>query len=154
MVGGNVAADAYGQGHYETEAELEHEFSLLRKPFLVVLEHLDIVVGEAYSAAPDRRQDEQLDIDVAEVAYQQYGNQQRNQNDDSTHGRGALLLHLTRKAEVAYAFADLLALQPSDDAASCEKGDQHAQHDGGHGPEREVGHQPDSGESRVLQIIE
>ena len=119
-----------------------------------MFEYFYIIVGETYAAAPYRSEDKELDVDIAEVADKQDRDQQRNQDDDSSHGRCPFLLHLAGETEVADAFTYLLALQPADDAAAGEESNQHAQHDGCHRPEGEVGHQTDSGESCVLQIIE
>ena len=119
-----------------------------------MLEYLDIVVGESYSAAPECGEDEQLYVDVAEVAHQQGGGEEGNQYDYTSHRRGTLLLHLSGKAEVADAFAYLLALEPADNPAAGEESDEHTNDYGRHGPEAQVGHEPHSGEVDILKMCE
>ena len=152
LVGGDILADAHGERYQQAECELEHQLALLRKAFFIMLEYLYIIVGESYASAPYCGEDEQLDVDVAEVAYQQHAHQQGEDYNDAAHRRGALLLHLAGQAEVPYAFADLLALEPADDASACEEGYQHADDYCGHGPEGQEVHKPHSGEVYILEM--
>ena len=134
-VRGNVGADADGKGHEEAEAELEHELAFLAEALLLMLEHLDVVVQEADAAAPYRGDYQQYGVDAVQTADQQDGAQQRHEDDEAAHSGGAFLLHLAFEAEVAYALADLVLLQPAYDAAAREECDKHTDHDGEHCPE-------------------
>ena len=146
-------ADADGEGDEQAQAELEDELAPLAHAFLVVLEHLDVVVGEADGAAPERGADEQQGVDAVKPADQQGGAQQRGDDDQAAHRGRALLLHLSFQAEVADLFADLRTLQLADDGAAGEEGDQHADHGREHGAEGEVVEQTCAGDvqAEVLQ---
>ena len=86
-----------------------------------MLEDLDVVVCEADSAAPESREQQKLGINVCEVTEKQDRHRYRQNDDDTAHCRGALLLHLSLKSEVPDGLADLFLLQPSYDSASCEE---------------------------------
>ena len=59
---------------------------------LAVAEYFDVVIQESDQTEPDRRDDHQLDIDVVEFAEQEYGHQDRQQDDDTSHGRRTFFL--------------------------------------------------------------
>ena len=120
-----------------------------------MLEHLDVVVGEAYAPAPDGGEHQQYGVDVVEAAHQQHRAQQRDYYDDASHRGGALLLHLALETEVAYGFAYLVALEPGNDLPAGEEGYQHADHGRQQGPERQVVHEPHAGDvhSQVLEPV-
>ena len=146
--------EAEDEGDAEGQDELENQLALLAHTFLIVLEYLDIVVREAYASAPHGGEKEQLHVDVAEVADQQGAHQQRCDDDDAAHGRGALFLHLAFQAEVAYGLADLGLLQAADDGSAGEECEEHAYHHGRYGPERQERHQVVAREVDVLEKIE
>lgn len=101
-------------------------------------EDLDVVVQAADESEPERRDEHQLDVDVVELAHQQRGNQDGQQDEDAAHGRGAALLELSFEPQVANLLADLLAAQQVDDAASEDDDDEQCQDDGRRRPEGEV----------------
>ena len=78
--------------------------------FLVVFEDLDVVIGESKRSAPYRGQEQELDVDVPQVAEQQDRNHNRKDDDDTTHCRSAFLLHLAFQPEIPDCLSDLLAL--------------------------------------------
>ena len=86
-----------------------------------MLEDLDVVVCEADSAAPESCEQQKLGIDVGEVTEEQDRYGYRQNDDDTAHCRGALLLHLSLQSEVPDGLADLFLLQPSYNSASCEE---------------------------------
>ena len=56
-------------------------------------EYLDIVVHAAQETEPHRGDDHQYEIDVAQTAQQEYGYEQRNDDDDAAHGGHANLVN-------------------------------------------------------------
>ena len=149
-LGGEAEDEGYAQG----KDELEYEFHLRAEAVLVMLEHLYIIVREAYAAAPYGGEEQKLHVDVAQVADKQGAHKQRSYDYDSAHSGGALLLHLAFQTQVAYGFAYLGFLEPAYDGAPGEECEEHADNHGGDGPERQVGHQAVSREVVILKKIE
>ena len=102
---------------------------MLLESILVLLEDLDIVVGEAQESHQDRRDDHQEDVDIVEPSEKERGDQDRHDDDDPTHRRGALLRLLPFETEVTDEFADLLALEEMDDAPPPDRADQQGKDD-------------------------
>ena len=100
-----------------------------------MLENLDVVVQEAYSAAPYGGDEQQDGVDAVEPADQQRGSQEGYHDDEAAHGGGAFLLHLALESEVADGLSDLVLLQPADYLASGDEGNKHAYDGGCHCPE-------------------
>ena len=125
----NVVVEAHRQTDYTAQHYLQNELSSFAHAFLVVLEHLYIIIGETDSAAPYSGENQQLSIYVGQVAEKQGGHQDGKQDDDTAHSRGALLLHLTFESEIANRLANLLFLKPSDDSPSGEERYQHCRNE-------------------------
>ena len=152
----DVRAGPHGEADDEAQDDLADELSLLAHAFLLVAEHLDVVVGEADGAAPERAHQQQDDVDVGEVAEQQHAAEDGQDDDDAAHRRGALLLDLVGQAEVADGLSDLFFLEQGDDALAGDHGHQHRRHRRHHGAEAQVVHQSQAGEvgSDGLQVLE
>ena len=152
----DVGAHPHGEAHDEAQHHLARQFAFFRHAFLAVLEHLDVVVGKAQSAAPEGAHQQQLDIDVAEVAEQEHAAQDGEDDDEAAHRGGAFFLHLIRQAQVSHGFPDLLGPQPVDDLVAGKQGHQHGHHGRCHGPEAQVVHQAHAREihSLAFQILE
>ena len=149
-----VVAEPYGHAYRETENHLGQELDLGMQAFLVLFEHLDIVISETESSAPQCREKKKLEIDIGKVAEQQHRNDYRDDNDDSTHCRGAFLLHLALESEIPDCLSDLLSLKPGDNPFTDEEGDKHRGDAGQHSPEGQVGEKPLSGDVVTLEILE
>ena len=111
-----------------------------------MLEHLDVVVGEADGPAPERGHDEQQGVDAVEAADEQGGAQHGRDDDQAAHRGGAFLLHLAFETEVADVFADLFLAEQLDHLAAGEVGDQHTEHGGEHGAEGQEVEQSGTGD--------
>ena len=74
------------------------------------------------------------------------GNKDGAENDEASHGGGALLVHLAFQSEIANDFTHLLQLQPFDDALA--KQNAHQQRSQAHArAERDKAEQPAPGRS-------
>ncbi len=142
----NVRAHPHGEAHQQAQEHLADKFAAFRHPFLVVFEHLNIVIGKAQSAAPEGAHHKQLHVDVGKVAEQQHTREDGHNDDDAAHRGGPFLLDLSFQAQVAHGLADLQQLQTTDDALPREHGYQHGRHRRQHGTERQVVHEADAGE--------
>ena len=80
-----VTAVPYGKAYYQAEKNLKHQLCPLAYSALVVLEYLDIVVGESETSAPDGGEDKQLYIDIGKVAEQQRRDQDGQDDDHASH---------------------------------------------------------------------
>ena len=154
-VGGDVGADAYGKRYHEAQSELQDEFALLAHAFLIVLEDLDVVVREAYAAAPQGGDEQQYGIDAVQTADQQGGAHYGHDDDEAAHGGCAFLLRLALQSEVADVFTYLVLFEPADDLPAGEEADEHTDHQRQHCPERQVMHQSHTGEvySKAFQPV-
>ena len=152
----DVRAHPDGQTHDEAEGDLPEELGFLGKPFLPLLEHLDIVVGETQGSAPQGAEQQQDHVDVGQVAEQQDAREDGQDDDDAAHRRGPFLLDLPLEAEVAHGFSDLVALEGADDPLARQEGEQHRRHHRHDGAEGQVMHQSHSGDvdPRRLEVSE
>ena len=110
-----------------TQHQLSNEFGGGLHAFFVLLEYLDVVVDPANHAHPNGAYDHHNDVDGIESRQQKRWNNDAQNDDNATHGRGAFFLHLSFKTQFADGFPNLLALQPSDDAFAGNQSQKQAQ---------------------------
>ena len=114
----------------------------------ILFECFYIIVGESNQEEPYSADNQENVVYVSEVSEQEYRDYYSDEDDYSTHSRSSLFLHLTFKTEVADGLADLLLLQPADDASSREDGYQKGEAERCDGPERQIAEQA---LSRIIQ---
>ena len=102
-------------GNHGTQAYLTDDLKNAPKALLVFAKDLDVVVGESDGSHPKGREQQQLNVDVAQVGNQQNRNNNSCQNNESAHGRGACLAELALEAQIADAFAHLQLAQYFDE---------------------------------------
>ena len=134
----DVGREPHGRSDDDAEAHLPHDLETALQPLLPVAENLDVVVQTADQAEPDRRHEQQLDVDVVQLAEEQHRDQDGDENDHAAHRGRAFLLQLALKPEVADLLADLLAAQEVDDRTSKDNDDQQREDDGCRGAEGDV----------------
>ncbi len=131
----DVVAGPDGEPDDQAQQDLGKQLAVFAHSFLVVLEHFDIVVGEAQRSAPKGAEQEQEHIYIGEVAEEQHSRKDGQDDDDAAHGGGAFLLNLALQAQVADRFANLFALEQGNDFLAHEQGEQHGGGAGQEGPE-------------------
>lgn len=134
----DVGREPHGRSDDDAEPHLSHDLETALQPLLPVAENLDVVVQSADQTEPDGRHEQQLDVDVVQLADEQHRDQDGDENDHAAHRGRAFLLQLALKPEVADVLADLLAAQEVDDRTSEDNDDQQRQNDGRRGPEGDV----------------
>ena len=134
----NVGREPHGRSDDDAEAHLPHDLETALQPLLPVAENLDVVVQTADQAEPDRRHEQQLDVDVVQLAEEQHRDQDGDEDDDAAHRGGAAFLELSLEPEVADVLADLLAAQEVDDLAAEDDDDQQREDDGRRRAERNI----------------
>ena len=142
----DVRAHPHGEANYESKHYLAKEFSFLTHAFLVVLEHLDVVVGKTKRTAPEGAHKKKDHVDVGEVAPEERAGEDGEDYDDASHGGGAFLLDLSFQAKVTDGFADLLFLEKADNLLSGYHGNQHCGNRRSHCAETQEVHKAHSGE--------
>ena len=111
-----LVAHVEREAHDDAQAHLTDDLELAMQTLLVALEHLDVVVGKAEAAQPHGGDEHKDHVDVVELAQQQTGDEDGRQDDDTTHGGDAYLLHSEGvDAGVALRLGDLLALEQIDE---------------------------------------
>ena len=85
QVGLHVRRGPENQPHDKSDGDLADNLVFPLKPLLVVLEDLDEIVHSAEETQPESRADHQQEIDVAQPAQQEDGNQEGNDDDDAAH---------------------------------------------------------------------
>ena len=136
------AAQVHREAHNQAQAHLAHNLELALHALLVVMGNLDIVVAEAQRAAPQRGNDHEYHVDVAQLAQQQAGHHDGQDDDDASHGGSAFLLHLPLQAQVAHNLAHLHELQAVDNLAAKHDGYKQRQDERKTGTEGDVVKQP------------
>ena len=116
--------EVHGEAHNQAEAHLTYNLEFALHALLVVLLDFQVVVGKSERATPDGGHNHQHHIHIVEFTEQQAG------DDDTAHGGGALLLHLTLQAEIAHNLAHLHELEAFDDFFAEHDGDKKRQHQG------------------------
>ena len=144
-----VGTYAYGQCDYHSESELEQEFRPGAHAILIVLEHLDVVIGKPDGAAPQSGDYEEYRINAVQTAYKQGGTQQCHYYYDSSHRRGAFLLHLPLQTEIPYGLSYLLELEFRYNLFAGEICYKHAQDCCQYRPERQIVEQSRSRDVRT-----
>ena len=117
---GDVRVPNHGGAQNQSHPHLSQDFESACESFLVFLKDFDIVVDETNGPEPNRAEDHQLGIDVGEIREQEGGDEDGAKNDQATHGRCALLVHLAFKPQVSNNFTYLFELQLFNDSPSKE----------------------------------
>ena len=127
---GNVGVKGQHGGNYGTQADLTDYLKNAPKALLVFAKYLDVVVGESDGTHPNGREQQQLNVDVAQVGDQQNRNNNGCQNNESAHGRGAGLTELALETKVANAFTHLQLAQYLDKPTAKGQADGERQQNG------------------------
>jgi hypothetical protein len=129
-------------GEEQRGAEAEHRlpeiFPAGRQALRVAVNHLLPVVVPADDAEAERDDEHGPHILVAEIAPEQRGETDGNEDQDAAHGRRAGFDEMGLRAVVAYRLADLLGGQPADDARAGGEGNEQRSHRRQHGTQRDV----------------
>ena len=140
----NVLADDSVGTHPQRQTDDQTEQSLTDKLVdgaQTVLRdaQLDVVVGKAESAEPDRGEEHHEHVDVAQTSQQQAGHEGGNDDDDTAHGGHADLVHPEGvDGRVALGLAAAPGLHPLDEVLAEPHRDEQAQHQGEHCAEGDV----------------
>ena len=67
----------------KSKTYLADDFEFAVQPFFVLFEYLDVVVCKSQRAQPDGGDQHQYHIDIVQLAQQQTGDQDCNDNDDT-----------------------------------------------------------------------
>ena len=98
--------------HDESDAHLSHNLVTTFQSFLVVAEYLYEVVHATQEAEPQRGDNHQDEVDVAQTTEQQHWHEDRDDDYHTTHRRHTNLLYAKRiDACIACCLRNLLALQ-------------------------------------------
>ena len=98
--------------HYQTDTHLTYYLVATLQAFLVVAEYLYEVVHAAQHTEPQRGDNHQYEVDVAQASEQKHRNKDGDDDDDAAHRRHSYLLHTERvDACVARSLSNLLALE-------------------------------------------
>ena len=104
------------QSDDKTYRQLTDNLVAAFQSFFVLAEYLDIVVHKAQESQPYRGDNHQQQIDVAHTSQQDNGYQDGDNDDDTAHGRNALLLNAKRvDAWIACGLSNVTALHPLDE---------------------------------------
>ena len=151
----NVRTHPNGKAHNKAKHYLAKELTLLTHPFLIVLEHLDVVIGKAKRAAPEGAHKKEDDVYICKVAPKEHTAQDGEDYDDPAHGGGAFLLDLALQAKVTDSLPDLLFLQETDNLLAGNHGNKNGRDGRRHGAEAKEVNESHSGEIRpqALKIL-
>ena len=150
----DVVAGPDGEPDDQAQQDLGKQLAVFAHSFLVVLEHLDIVVGEAQRSAPKGAEQEQEHIYIGEVAEEQHGRKDGQDDDHAAHGGGAFFLNLALETQVADCLANLFAPEQGNDFLAHEQGEQHGGGAGQERPEGQIVHQALPGDVICFQQLE
>ena len=107
--------------------------------------------GEAQQTQPNRRENHQENVDVAQFAKQEYRDENGGDDDESAHCGGAGFLVLPLQSQVSDAFADLFLFQEFNEIFPEKDGDNQRQHESRDRPERNILEDTRSGISLQMQ---
>src|SRR5690606_3510601 len=108
----------------KAEAYLSDYLEFSCEALFILLEYLYIIVEKSDQTEPYGGYYQKHDVHVLQLGEQQCRNQDRSYNNESAHGRGALLLHLPLQAEVADFLSHLPAAKKPDELLAKEYGDE------------------------------
>jgi hypothetical protein len=120
------------------DQRLPEELRARRQPLRVAMHHLAPVVHPADRAEAEGHEQHDPDVAVGQVAPQQRGDADGDQDQRAAHGRRAGLGQVRLRAVVAHRLADLLLRQPADHRRAEEEGDHQRRHRRQHGAQRDV----------------
>jgi len=130
---------------HESHRHLSHNLVPADQSLGFLLHHFEVVVQEPDGAERRCDEDDQHDVDVADVSPQQRGNQDRRQNDESPHRRRAGLGQVRfRRLELGRLTDLFLPEDPDDLRTEPERDHQSRQRGGG----RTEGEKPEQAEAR------
>ena len=145
----DVRVPHHGCAQNHAHPHLSNDLEATGQSFLVLLEHLDVVVNEPDGSKPHGAQDHELGVHVGQVREQQGRDEDGPEDDESAHGGGALLVHLAFKPQVPHDFAHLLQLESLNDPLAKQDAHQEARQQAHPGPE---GHEIEQTQAR--QVVE
>ena len=147
----HLRAQVKRQADYQPQPDLSDNLELAVKPFLVLAEHLDIIVQKSQRAQPDRGNQHQYHVDVVQLAQQKARNQYRYNDDDAPHGRDSRLAYVKRvDGSVPLGLGDLPPLQQIDEIFSEDSRYEQRQNHRHQRPERYIAEHARSGEVELF----
>ena len=145
--------EIHGKTHNQSESYLTHDLEFPLQSVLVVVSHLDVVVGKAEGTEPQRSHNHENHVDIVEHTHQEARNENGNDDNHATHRGGSFLAHLSLKSEVAHNLTHLHQLQAVDNLAANHRGNEKRQHKSHSRAECDVAHQSGTGNVKLHQIF-
>jgi hypothetical protein len=124
--------------HQQTDRRLPEILPARRQAARVTLDHLLPIVVPTDAAETDGDDHHHPHIAIAEVAPQQRGNDDGDQDQRAAHGRRSRLDQVRLRTILTHRLADLLRGQPTDDARAGDEGNDQRGHRREHGAQRDV----------------
>ena len=125
-------------GDDEADHRLPEVLPAAGQPLRVAVDDLLPVVVPADGAEAHGHDQHDPDVAVGEVAPEQRGDADGDQDQRAAHGRRAALREVRLRAVLAHGLTDLFGGQPADDARAGGEGDQQRRHRREHGAQRDV----------------
>ena len=125
------------QSDNDTKPHLADNLKTAIQSLFIFAKNFDVIIQEADQAKPHGRDDHQQHIDVGQISEQQDRNQDRSQNNDTTHGRGSTFLELSFQPQVTNLLTNLVALQHPDDPFTEDHPDDQCENNAHRSPKRQ-----------------
>ena len=134
----HMVVEVQDQAHNHTQPYLPHNLEPPLQAFLVLFEHLDVIIQKADQSEPYRADNQQDDVHIVEPCEEQHRQQDCTDDDEAAHGGCAFFLHLPLQTQVADGLADLQPPQVINEAFAINRPHRHGDDQGDAGAERQV----------------
>ena len=95
MLDRNITIEVEHGTNNETHAYLSYHLELPSESCLILTEDLDVIIHETDGPQPYRGDEKSDDVDVIQLSKKQSRYQNAGKNDETSHCRCSLLLHLS-----------------------------------------------------------
>ena len=129
-------AEVAGSG--QAEHRLPEQLRLRRQALRILVHHLAVVVDPADGAEGERDEQHHPEETVRQVAPEQRGDADREQDQRAAHGRRSRLGEVRLRAVVAHCLADLVGGELADHVRPEDQGDRKRGQAGQHRAQRDV----------------
>ena len=149
-----IVAEEQCEPDDKPQAHLPYHLELAVKALLVVLEHLDVVVGKAQQAEPYGSKQHKHHVHIIKAPYQEAGNEDGDNNDYASHRGNSHFVHAERiELCVTLRLRYVPALQQLNEILPEPSRNEQRQYDGDGGSYRDVAENPCAWEIQGSEVI-